>query len=169
MSAVKRAKKTASTASAPPIASPTRPATPPPSPARPGSASVPTPPYPNIRPDGLGLALAEVPSSPPPPPSPPSPPPTPCRDPLRPPLDGERDLIERRFDRRVRAHAAADRPPAPSADGSPPDDAAERLEDVAAAAGAIDVFSGPYVIRGLAAAALELPQAHPDSDSDDEW
>ena len=168
MSAEDKAKKRAPTASAPPVLSPGRPSTPPASPARPGSTSVPTHPFPNIRPDGLGLALVRVPSSPPPPPSPPSPPPTPCRNPLRPPFEGEREFAERLFNRHVRALAAADPPPAPPVDGSPPDGAAERLEDIAHAAGIIDQAPGPYVIRGLAAAAIELPQAHWDSDTDDE-
>ena len=56
MSAVQRAKEDAPTSSAPPILTPTRPATPPASPARTGAASVPTPPFPTIRVDGLGLA-----------------------------------------------------------------------------------------------------------------
>ena len=129
MSAVDKAKNDASSASAPPALAPTRPATPPPSPARAGAASVPNRPFPNIRPDGLGLALAGPPATPPRPDAPPlSPPPTPCRDPSRPPFDGELEFVERRFDRFVRAHAAAAPPPAPPADASPPD-GAERLED----------------------------------------
>ena len=110
---------------------------------------------------------------PPPPPSPPSPPPTPCRDPRRPPLDGEREAIERRFDRRVRAHAAADRPPAPSVGGSPPDDA-ERLEDAAAPDWIDEDPDAPptlFGVLGLRARPLNLPPApflESDSESDDE-
>ena len=84
MSAVDKAKNDAPSASAPPVLKPTRPATPPPPPARAGAASVPSKPLPDIRPNGLGLAPAGPPATPPrldaPPPSPP---PTSCRDPLR--------------------------------------------------------------------------------------
>ena len=84
MSAVDKAKNDAPSASAPPVLKSTRPATPPPPPARAGATSAPKP-FPNFRPNGLGLAPVGPSTTPPrldaPPPSPP---PTLYRDSLCP-------------------------------------------------------------------------------------
>ena len=191
MSAVRQEKKTAPTASAPPVVSPTRPATPPPSPARAGAASLPTPPFPTIRPDGLGLAPWALPPLPPPHPGPSgssetppkkrgkgpaSPasrrrwsadraaaarPPSPPPSPFRPPWDVELEALDRTL--RCRLGLPEGHPiAAPDPEG---ERATERLEDAAAATFAEEWTPVVVLVESFAVGDNRDLDADPDPDS----